>query len=254
MGRKIISENCVLVKNKQTKICFDKPLFVGNNFVNRVGQRRNIYKKRGKTKNFALFRSQVSKFSITPRDFCSISSIFIFILWPSRTGFYYAFYTGTRKNARRRLKRRNETKTFLFTISLPLSAIRIRFSPWWSICIRTRSEIAAFSSWCEKSPKNWIRATFLAIAKRAIRCFARATTSCTRNLSSYVPSKLRVWEKLRLKPPVRNTRRFSFENALEKSSARNAANYFFLISLSPLYQPTTSSILSSEQRQRITWR
>ena len=130
MGRKIISENCVLVKNKQTKICFDKPLFVGNNFVNRVGQRRNIYKKRGKTKNFALSRSQVSKFSITPKDFCSISSIFIFILWPSRMGFYYAFYTGTRKNARRRLKRRNETKTFLFTIFLPLSAIRIRFSPW----------------------------------------------------------------------------------------------------------------------------
>ena len=42
MGRKIISENCVLVKNKQTKICFDKPLFVGNNFVNRVGQKRKI--------------------------------------------------------------------------------------------------------------------------------------------------------------------------------------------------------------------
>ena len=42
MGRKIILENCVLVKNKQTKICFDKPLFVGNNFVNRVGQKRKI--------------------------------------------------------------------------------------------------------------------------------------------------------------------------------------------------------------------
>ena len=29
LGRKIISENCVLVKNKKTKIAFDKPLFIG---------------------------------------------------------------------------------------------------------------------------------------------------------------------------------------------------------------------------------
>ena len=29
MGRKIISQNCVLMKNKQTKIAFNKPLFIG---------------------------------------------------------------------------------------------------------------------------------------------------------------------------------------------------------------------------------
>ena len=29
VGRKIVSPNCVLVKNRQTKIVFDKPLFIG---------------------------------------------------------------------------------------------------------------------------------------------------------------------------------------------------------------------------------
>ena len=62
MGRKIISENCVLVKNKQTKICFDKPLFVGNNFVNRV-RKSEKYKnvEKPKISRYLVLRSANSR-------------------------------------------------------------------------------------------------------------------------------------------------------------------------------------------------
>ena len=51
MGRKIISQNCVLMKNKQTKIAFNKPLFIGK------GKRVIRTRTNGTFVNFLIFLS-----------------------------------------------------------------------------------------------------------------------------------------------------------------------------------------------------